>query len=174
MSSDERELLIEMLETSCRRVRAAIENAPDSVWGRKPADGGWSAAECAEHLVLAETTLLGVVREQVLGGPANPALAAELRGKDGVVVQAMQDRSVKHTTFDFLHPKGALADRRAALQAFLGRRAETIEYARTCAAAVHHHAAPLGPLGAINAYQWLLLMAAHSDRHVAQIEAAVR
>jgi hypothetical protein len=33
-----------------------------------------------------------------------------------------------------------------------------------------HHFAPLGPLGDLDGYQWLLLLASHTDRHVAQME----
>jgi hypothetical protein len=119
---------------------------------------------------MTEATLLGMVRQSILSSPANPAVAAELKGKDGVVVQAMKDRSVKHKTFDFLEPQGALTDRAAALQAFLERRAATIDFAIGSNAAVHYHAAPLGPLGLLDAFQWLLAIAAHSERHAAQIK----
>ena len=172
MSEDERNLLVEMLETSRERVRAAIETVPEELWRRKPADGGWSAAECAEHLVLAEESFLDIIRNRVLASPTDPVFAVQLKGKDGVVVQAMQDCSVKHATFDFLMPKGAMADRRIAVDEFLRRRSGTLHYVRECSEPLHHHAQELGPLGLIDAYQWLLLIAVHSERHVPQIQSA--
>jgi hypothetical protein len=173
MSHDERALLVEMLEGSRDRLRAAIEAAPEDCWKRKPAGGGWSAAECAEHLLLCEETLLGLIRGQILAGPANPDAAAELKGKDGIVVQAMHDRSMHIKTFPFLEPTGQWADRRGALDEFLARRASTVQYAAGAIEPMHHHAAPLGELGLLDAYQWLLLMAAHTDRHLAQMEEAL-
>jgi hypothetical protein len=35
---------------------------------------------------------------------------------------------------------------------------------------LHHHFAPLGPLGDLDGYQWLLLLASHTERHVAQMD----
>jgi hypothetical protein len=173
ISSDERMLVVGMLETSRDRMRAALERAPDVSWRRKPVGGGWSTAECAEHLVLSEEALLGLIRGQILSSPANPDLTAELRGKDGIVVRAMHDRSSKSKTFDFLEPKGKWPDRLAALDAFLARRAVTLDYVRGSQDALHYHAAPLGALGLLDAYQWLLLLAAHTDRHLAQMREAV-
>jgi hypothetical protein len=59
-----------------------------------------------------------------------------------------------------------------ALDAFLARRADTLDHARATRDPLHHHAAPLGELGPLDAYQWLLLMAAHTDRHLAQMRQA--
>jgi len=35
---------------------------------------------------------------------------------------------------------------------------------------LHHHAVPCGALGALDGYQWLLLLAIHTERHVQQID----
>lgn len=173
ISAVERALLVEMLEASRDRLRIAIKGAPQELWQRKPASGGWSAAECAEHLVLSEEALLEMVRGKILETPANPGMAPELRGKDGIVVQAMRNRTVKRKTFDFLEPRKKWPDQLSALDAFLARRAETLDYARRNREPLHYHAAPLGDLGALDAYQWLLLLAAHTDRHLAQMQEAL-
>lgn len=173
LSPDERGLLVEMLCGSRDRLRKALGAASDDAWNRRPARGGWSAAECAEHLVLTEEALLALIRQKILSGPATPSLESQLRGKDGAVVQAMQDRAAKGKTFDFLEPRGQWPNRLSALDAFLARRADTIEYVRGSREALHHHAAPLEGLGPLDAYHWLLLMASHTDRHVAQLQEAL-
>ncbi len=173
MTADERALLVELLEASRNRLRNAMTNAPDSLWTRTPAGGGWSPADCAEHLVLSEEALLGLIRGTILAAPADPGLAVELRGKDGIVVQAMQNRAARQKTFDFLEPAGTWRERRAALDAFLARRADTLDFARSTRDPLHHHAAPLGELGMLDAYHWLLLMAAHTERHLAQMQEAL-
>jgi hypothetical protein len=173
ISADERALLVEMLQASRERMKELIKAAPANRWHEKPAGGGWSAAECAEHLVLSEDALLGLIRGQILKSPANPTMAVDLRGKDAVIVQAMQDRSQKATTFDFLEPRGTWPDQDSVLNAFLARRGETLEYCRDTRDPLHHHAAPLGQLGLLDGYQWLLLIASHTDRHIAQMESAL-
>ena len=84
-------------------------------------------------------------------------------------MSAMSDRSQKRKTFTFLEPKGSYASAPAVLDAFLARRADTIDFVRSVKAPLHHHAAPLEGIGILDAYQWLLLMAAHTDRHVEQM-----
>ena len=173
MSHDERALLLELLEGSRDRLRSAIEAAAEDCWRKKPADGGWSAAECAEHLVLCEETLLGMIRGQILAGPANPEGAAAVRGKDGIVIQAIHNRGMRLKTFPFLEPTGQWSGRRSALDEFLKRRAATVRYAAHATEPLHLHVAPLGELGPIDAYQWMLLLAAHTDRHLAQMQEAL-
>ena len=56
------------------------------------------------------------------------------------------------------------------IDGFLTRRAATLQFVRETGKALHHHFAPLGPLGDLDGYQWLLLLASHTERHVAQIE----
>jgi hypothetical protein len=67
---------------------------------------------------------------------------------------------------------GRRPDQGLALDAFLARRADTLDYVRATCDPLHHHTAPLGELGPLDAYQWLLLMAAHTDRHLAQMRDA--
>ncbi len=171
LSADERALVVEMLESSRERLRAAVRGMSRESWVSKPA--GWSPAECLEHLVLSEEALLGLIRGKILAAPANPTLSIELRGKDGIVVTAMQNRALKLKTFDFLEPNGRWPDQAQALDAFLARRADTLDYVRATRDPLHHHAAPLGELGQLDAYHWLLLMAAHTDRHLAQMREAM-
>jgi hypothetical protein len=59
--------------------------------------------------------------------------------------------------------KGSWPDRLAGLDAFLACRAVTLDYAQD---ALNYHAAPLRALGLLDA-------AAHTDRHLAQMQGAV-
>ena len=59
------------------------------------------------------------------------------------------------------------------MAAFLPRRAVTLDYVRANRDPLHH-AAPLGDTGLLDGYQWLLLLAAHTDRHVVQMQEALR
>jgi hypothetical protein len=165
----ERELLVEMLAAGRDALVATLEGVTPELWACRPAPDAWSIADCTEHLVVSDEALLAHVRGQILSSPADPARQPEVRGKDGTVVSAMRDRTSKAKTFDFLEPRGRFADRRAALEAFEQARTTTMEYVRTTDDGLHDHFAPLGGLGDLDGYQWLLLIAAHTERHVAQI-----
>jgi hypothetical protein len=170
MTAQERDLLLEMLVSSQRRLIAATVELGLNQWTFAPGPERWSIAQCAQHLTLSEDALLGIVRKQVLEAAANPGAAATARGRDGVVVGAMRDRSQRHKTFDFLVPQTIASSPAAFINSLLVKRAETMQYVRESGDNLHHHFAPLGPLGDLDGYQWLLLLASHTDRHVAQME----
>jgi len=172
LTADERALLIERLEASREHVRELLNARSQDALRRRPADGGWTPLECAEHLVLSEEALLHMIRHDILSGAPNPALPLELQGRDGTVVAAMNDRSHKTKTFEFLVPRGTYETSAFVLDAFLARRAATIEFVRGTKDPVHYYAAPLEGLGLLDAYHWLLLMAAHTDRHIEQMRQA--
>jgi hypothetical protein len=170
MTAQERDLLIDLLVSSQHGLVAATVGLTADQWTFDPGPDRWSISECAEHLALSEDALLGIVRKQVLAATANPEAAATARGRDGVVVTAMRDRSQRLKTFDFLEPRTCASSPATFISEFLTRRAATLEYTRESTDNLHHHFAPLGPLGDLDGYQWLLLLASHTDRHVAQIE----
>jgi hypothetical protein len=143
-------------------------------WAFPPSSGGWSIAQCAAHLSLSEKGLLGLVRGQMLASPPSPDKADGARARDGQVVAAMRDRSRRGKTFDDLEPRSTDATPAEFVGRFLTERGATIDYVRHATDALHHHFAPLGPLGDLDAYQWLLLLASHTGRHVAQIEEVKR
>jgi DinB superfamily len=82
----------------------------------------------------------------------------------------MRDRSQRAETFDALVPRATTRTPTDFIASFLPRRAATIQYVRETTDALHDHVAPLGALGDLDAYQWLLLLATHTERHIQQIE----
>jgi DinB superfamily len=170
MTAQERDLLLDLLVSSQQRLIAATVELGLNQWTFAPGLERWSIAQCAQHLALSEDALLGIVRRQVLEAPANPTAAATARGRDGVVVGAMRDRSQRHKTFDFLEPHTIPSSPASFINDFLIRRATTLRYVRESTDNLHHHFAPLGPLGDLDGYQWLLLLASHTERHVAQMD----
>jgi hypothetical protein len=170
MTAQERDLLVDLLVSTEKRLLAATEGLTAAQWAFSPGPDRWSIAECAEHLAMSEQALLGLVRGQILASPATPELAAAARGRDGVVVAAMRDRSNRIKTFDFLVPRIIAPSPTAFVDGFVPKRAATLQYVRQATDDLHLHFAPLGALGDLDGYQWLLLLASHTERHVAQMD----
>ena len=170
ISPQERDLLLDLLGSSERALLASIVGLTPAQWDFRPGAGSWSIAQCAEHLALSEDGLREMVRGQILASAPSVEKESSTRARDGVIVSAMRDRSHRSRTFDFLEPRSVAATPAEFIASFLGKRARTIEYVRQTQDALHHHFAPLGPLGELDAYQWLLLLASHTERHVQQIE----
>jgi hypothetical protein len=172
MSVSDRRLLVELLTGSRQIVLDGISGIPPERWLVQPSSGSWSPAECAEHLILSEEALLQMVQHQILKSPPDPEAAAPAKGKEETVIAAMRDRSVKAQTFDFLQPRSGGLTQKEAITEFDRRRTSTLDYAWTSQDPVHAHVAPLPGLGQLDAFHWLVLLAAHTERHVAQMKEA--
>jgi hypothetical protein len=172
ISLQERELLVDLLERSRDVFVASVSAVTDAAWQTRPAEDAWSAAECAEHIVISERVLREIATHVALATPARPELAPAVRGKDGAIVQAMRDRSHRAKTLPVLEPAGRWPGRAGLVARFLEERAATLAYIRTTGAPLHFHFAPLEPFGDLDGYQWVLLLASHTERHAAQIDAA--
>jgi hypothetical protein len=169
LSQQERDILLDLLVSSHDALIGTIVQLTPAQWAYVP-DGQWSIAQCAEHLALAEDFLLETITGPILASPISSDKAAAARGRDGVVVNAMRDRTHRGQTFDCLVPRSTAETPAAFISIFLAKRRRTVQYVRGTNDPLHDHVAALGPLGDLDGYQWLLLLASHTERHVQQIE----
>jgi hypothetical protein len=123
--------------------------------------------ECAEHIILAENYIFGGA-QQILKSPAVDRPAISNEEVDHKIVAGVQDRSHKVKAPEAIVPSGKFATPEDAAREFTARRDKTIAYVTTTTDALRVHVGP-GPAGPMDAYQFLLLLAAHSARHTAQI-----
>jgi len=167
MTPAERAYLLEQLETSKKAMLASIQGLSAAQWTFKSAPEVWSVQECAEHIILAENYIFGGA-QQILKTPAvdRPALSNE--EVDRKIVAGVQDRSHKAKAPEAIVPSGKFATPEDAAREFTARRDKTIAYVTTTTDELRVHVRP-GPAGPMDAYQFLLLLAAHSARHTAQI-----
>ncbi len=169
INSAEREKAIAHLEKTRSGFLTSIRGLSAEQWSFKPAPEVWSAAEVAEHITVSESFILELVQNKVLPAPSDPAAIAEAKGKDEQVLQMVPDRTERFKAPEFLHPKARWTQ--AELPGvFGGARAKTIEFVRTTQDDLRGHTAPHPVLKTLDAYQWILLLSAHSERHTKQIE----
>jgi uncharacterized damage-inducible protein DinB len=167
MNPAERAYLLDQLESTKKAVLASIQGVSAAQWAFKPAPTVWSVKECAEHIILAEDFLFGTV-QQILKAPAVPRPERSNEQVDHIIVERVQDRSQKATAPEPITPTGRFATPEDAAREFTARRDKTIAYAKSTDDPLRVHVAP-SPAGAMDAYQFLLLLASHSARHTAQI-----
>jgi uncharacterized damage-inducible protein DinB len=167
MTPAERAYLLEQLETSKKAMLASIQGLSADQWAFKPAPTVWSVKECAEHLILAEDYIFGAT-QQMLKSPAVARPAGSNEEMDHKLVAGVQDRSKKATAPEPIVPSGKFATPEEAAREFTARRDKTIAYVKSTDDDLRVHVGP-GPLGPMDTYQFLLLLASHSARHTAQI-----
>lgn len=167
MNQAERAYLLEQLESSKKEMLASIHGVSAAQWTFKPGPAVWSVQECAEHIILAEEFIFGG-SQKLLKTPAVDRPARSNEEVDHKLVAGVQDRSHKATAPEAIVPSGKFATPEDAAREFTARRDKTIAYVTSTNDDLRVHVGP-GPAGPMDAYQVLLLLAAHSARHTAQI-----
>jgi len=170
LSDSERAFLIEQMEMSKKAFLSSISGLSEAQWKFKPAPAVWSVQECAEHIILAESYIFSGA-QRVLQTPAVPRPERSNSEFDHQLAMGVQDRSHKATAPEPIDPAGragALTPSDA-VKAFTEKRDQNEEYVKTTSDELRTHVGP-GPVGPMDAYQFLVLMATHTARHTAQIK----
>jgi uncharacterized damage-inducible protein DinB len=148
-------------------VLAATKGLSEAQWNFKPATNRWSVAQVTEHIAAAEDFLMDMVRQQVMKAPARTS-PVDVRAIDEFVLKNIPDRSHKAQAPEPLQPSNRFGSPKASLKHFQESRAKTIQFVKQTKDLREH--AMDNPIGKqLDAYQWVLFVAAHSERHTKQI-----
>lgn len=168
ISKPERDQAVKYLTSTRDQIVAESEALTDAQWNFKAAPDRWSVGEVVEHLALSESFIFDLQQKTMAGAEATAERRAAAKGKDEIILKAIPDRTKKAQAPEPLQPGARLGSRAEILAAFKERRAKTIDYASTTKDDLRSRVGD-SPLGPVDAYQWLLFTAAHSDRHLAQL-----
>ena len=167
LSEDELKRATDYLEKTRAGVLAATKGLSEAQWSFKPAPDKWSVAEVAEHIAAAEDFLRGMITEQAMKAPARTE-PADLKALDDMVIQGITDRTNKVQAPEPLKPSNRFGSHAASLMHFEESRAQTVKFLKeTKDLRGHASDSPLGQK--LDAYEWVLFIAAHSERHTKQI-----
>jgi hypothetical protein len=166
-STADKEKALAYLETSKKGVLAATKGLSEAQWNFKPAPDKWSVAECMEHIAAAEDFIRGMIAENVMKAPAAPD--RDIAKIDAGIMALVPDRTNKVQAPEPLKPTNRFGSPQGSIQHFVESRAKTEEFLRSTPDLRGHAAdSPLGTKW--DAYEFVLLIAAHSERHTKQIE----
>jgi hypothetical protein len=170
LSAEERAAALTSLQATDDAFLRSIAGLSEKQWRFKPAPDRWSVAEVSEHIAVSESSLLALVQTKFMMSPADPSKRAEAAGKDQIIMEKVPDRSHKAQAPEFLKPTNRWATEAELTKAFEDSRKATMDYIRTTNEDLRDHFGPHPVLGTLDAYQWILLISAHSERHTKQIE----
>lgn len=163
----DKEKALAYLETSKKGVLAATKGLSEAQWNFKPAPDKWSVAECMEHIAASEDFIRDSVAEKVMKAPAAPD--RDIAKIDAGIMAMVPDRTTKVQAPEPIRPTNRYGSPDASIKHFVESRAKTEEYLKSTADLRGH--AGDSPMGAKwDAYEFILLIAAHSERHTKQIE----
>jgi len=166
LTQADRDRGVQYLEQTRDAVAASVKGLSDAQLKFKAAPDRWSVAETLEHIAKAEDFIFQNVTDKIMKAPAGPA-DRDTAKIDAMVLAMIPDRSHKAQAPPPLVPTSSWTPAES-LDHFLKSRAKTIAFLESTPD-LREHAAD-SPLGQpLDAYEWLLFIAAHSERHTKQI-----
>jgi len=163
--ADKKEGLAQLDRTRSGVVEAT-KGLSEAQWKFKPGPERWSVAEVLEHIALVEDFLLENTSKKVMQAPAGKA-DRDYKSTDKLVLSAIADRTQKAQAPEPARPTGRWSPQQS-LDHFLKSRERTVEFLKSTPGLREHVVdSPLGQ--PLDAYQWLLFISAHSERHTKQI-----
>jgi hypothetical protein len=167
LSQADRDKALSHLETTRQGVIDATKGLSSAQWNFKPTPDRWSVAQVTEHIAAAEDYLRGMVTEKVMTAPPRPA-GEDAAAIDEMVMKMIPDRSTKRQAPEPLVPSNRFGSPEGSLNHFLEARTTTEDFLKKTPDLREH--AVDSPLGKkLDAYEWILFISAHSERHTKQI-----
>jgi hypothetical protein len=167
LTQAERERAAKYLQQTNDGVVAVTKGLSDAQMKFKPAPDRWSVAETLEHITLAEDFLMQNITEKIMKAPAGPA-DRDTAKLDTMILAAVPDRSQKRQAPGPLVPTGRWTPAET-LDHCQKSRAKTIAFLESTPDLREHASAENPFQQPMDAYQWLLFISAHSERHTKQI-----
>jgi DinB superfamily len=167
LTQADRDRAMKYLESTKQGVIDATTGLSDAQWNFKPAPDRWSAAEVMEHIAAAEGFLREMIEDKVMSAPPRPE-GEDVHAIDEGVLTMVPDRSHKAQAPDPLKPTNRYGSPQGSLKEFVDSRAKTETFLTTHDdLRAHAIDSPIGKK--LDAYEWVLFIGAHSERHTKQI-----
>lgn len=164
----ERDFVAKQLAESRDRFVELLRALPPRQLAYKPGPNRWSIAENLEHVILVEHRGRGFV-EIAFKQPADLTRRSGYPGSAEGLITMLRDRSHPRRSPEQIQPTGRWPHDQL-LSEFVAARKRTCELLAATTQDLHAHFSPHPLFGELTCYQWLLILAAHCDRHRAQSE----
>ncbi len=169
LTQSERDRAMSELHATRKAFLDSVSELSDAQWRFTPGPGRWSAAQIAEHVTASEDRMFELATKKVLASPAAPAERRPGQARDEQVLKQVIDRSERYQAPASLQPANRYPTRESLAALFRKSRDRTIAYVRTTGDPLRAHVAPHPVLGDLDAYQWILVIAGHTQRHLDQM-----
>lgn len=162
MSKIEREHLIAHMQMTHSWLIDEVSSLSPAQLNFRPAPGRWTVLEVVEHLVISEP----IYWQQLQADLKLPPKKLEKTPTDEDMLWYGIDRVVHQKTESTKEPKGQVSDVRTGLDSLVKLHTTMLEYAKTTEDDLRAHAMPEW---GTDAYQCLLGISTHAQRHILQI-----
>lgn len=169
LKQGERDFAMSHMHASRKFFLDSVAGLSPAQWTFKAAPEKWSIAECAEHIAASEDFIWALVEKLGAGTDAPPEMLEKTKGKDKVVVEMVPKRDQKFQAPEPIQPKHISANPQEYVDKFKASRDKHILFLETGPIWMRSRVAPHPAMKELDAYQWVLLISAHTERHTHQI-----
>ncbi len=167
LSQAEKDKALQYLESTKQDVLDATKGLSDAQWNFKPGPDRWSIAECMEHIAAAEDFIRDNIANGVMKAPAVPG--RDVVAIDAAIIENVPARKNKVQAPEAIKPTNRFGSPEGSIKHFVESRAVTEEFLKTTPGLRDHAAdSPAGTKW--DGYEFILLIAAHSERHTNHIK----
>jgi DinB family protein len=162
----EKDRALQYLESTKKNLLEATKGLSEAQWNFKSAPDRWSVAQVMEHIAAAEDFLRTLTKEKVMVAPAGEP-GRDVKKVDEAVMAMVPDRTHKAQAPEPLLPNNRFGSPEGSLKHFVESRVMTEDFLKTTTGLRDH--VTDSPLGKLDGYEFVLFIAAHSERHTKQI-----
>jgi len=170
LTPGERSALVASLTATHQQLLTLAKRLTPEQWTFKPAPDRWSVGEVAEHLLLSERGIMGLVKGPLL---ENPRGGTVIESKAGEITAVMLDRSRTFNAPAQAQPQQQWSTPASFVDAWTPERQNTIEFVEG-PVKLHDYVLENPVAGPIDGHDWLIFLVTHNQRHLLQIEEVMR
>jgi hypothetical protein len=167
----ERDFALDQLDRSRQRLLATVQGLSREQLQFRSASDRWSVAECVEHIIIVEQFLLAGL-ERLAQQADDPSTHSDWNGRDEAFLAQVVGRARQLQAVEAHQPTGRWQTERLLLE-FETTRARVRTFVASTAADLRSRPVVHPSLGRLDAYQLLLFVGAHCDRHRRQSEEVI-
>ena len=134
-------------------------------FNRKPANGGWSASDIGEHILIFDIRLNTLLQDARTPAGRDPHQQIK------PIVDRLEDRENKIEAPEFLKPSGNTNDPVDIIENIRAERAKVARFIEHNDLSLLNDKTPHRFFGTLTALEWIILVIQHTIRHLPQLEA---
>lgn len=168
ITKKEKKFATKFLKDTKQEVEDAVAGLSEAQLKFKASPETWSVEDCLKHIAMTEQALWGMA-DGVLKGSPTPDKRSDVKMTDEEVIQKIENRTKKVKTSDPMKPENTpFKSASEALGSFKQSRDKLVSYVKDTKADLRNYVIA-SPMGALDAYQFILFISAHTNRHMQQI-----
>ncbi len=168
LTKDEKKKALDHLNNTQKELLKAVKGLSEEQLNFKMTPESWSIAECVEHIAISENNIFGIVQMTLQNEP-NPEGRADLQLADEQVLGIITNREQKVKTRKEFEPTNQFGSYEGSLNEFKNKRKSNISFVKSTSEDLRNRYFEF-PFGKVDAFQVILFMSGHTQRHTDQIK----